>query len=265
MRISCLVLLLILGIDGCSKGVPLPPAWPESGRADFHQNSLTTTGIKLREGEVAGLHYYEVVMGDVDIDARLPLVMMIHGRGDRPRVPGGPFAGVSTPLRIILSRGPDPIGGGYAWLPVRTLDHKVEILSRALVSRSDQLAELLANVRAERPTIGTPIVTGFSRGGMLSYTMAAGADSPRIRAMHGTADSIIPFAYDRETVDQLAHLGHDVELAVFEGVGHEMTSEMNALFEAWLEAALALRAPAIGGGPGEPGPEEPAGMVTWED
>ena len=291
LRFRCLLLMMTFGLVGCSADVPLPPAWPESGRADLHPEVLATAGVQVREGEAAGLHYYEVVIGDVDIDARLPLVMMIHGRGDRPRVPGGPFAGVPTPLRIVLPRGPDPLGDGYAWLPVRTLDGKTEILSRALAARSDQLAELLAHVLDERPTIGTPIVTGFSQGGMLSYTMAirhrdavgaaiplaswlppplraagaAGAERPRIRAMHGTADTIIPFAYDRETVDQLASLGHDVELAVFRGVGHEMTPEMNALFEAWLEAALALRAPTLEGGPGEPGPDEPAGAVSWEN
>lgn len=285
--------------------LPLPPAWPASGPGDLAAEVEATVdapeappapgdvpGVQAREGHAHGLRYYEVVLGDVDFDAPLPLVMMIHGRGDRPRVPGGPFAGVPTPLRIILPEGPDPLGAGFMWLPVRVGEGKTDVLSEALVARAAQLAALLDEVRATRPTIGTPIVTGFSQGGLLSFAMAirhpdvVGAAMPlagwlppplwperiddahralRIRSMHGTADRIIPIEPTIEAVAHLERLGFDVQLERFEGVGHEVTPDMNALFEAWLEAALAERAGALDGGPGEPGPEVPDDAVPWEE
>jgi hypothetical protein len=61
-------------------------------------------------------------MGDVDIDASLPLVLMLHGRGDRPRVPGGPFACVSVPLRIVMPQAPDSLGPGFTWAERGVMD-----------------------------------------------------------------------------------------------------------------------------------------------
>ena len=53
------------------------------------------------------------MLGDVDPESALPMVVVIHGRGDRPRVPGGPFEGLTHPVRVILPRGPMIVGEGF--------------------------------------------------------------------------------------------------------------------------------------------------------
>jgi hypothetical protein len=58
--------------------------------------------------------------------------------------------------------------------------------------------------------------------------------------MHGTADRIIPLGPTRALFDRLAGLGFEVELVEFEGVGHAISDDQNALFHVWLEHAVCL-------------------------
>jgi phospholipase/carboxylesterase len=225
--------------------------------------------VAVLEGESAGLAYIEVVLGEVDIDASLPMVLMLHGRGDRPRVPGGPFACVTMPMRIIMPRAPDPLGPGYTWLSVRVAQGLTEELSRQLLSRADQLASLLTDVSSRRPTLGRPVVTGFSQGGLLTFALAvthphlmasvfplAGwlppplwpsstEGLPLIRSVHGADDDTIPAAPTREAVEYLRSRGADVELLEFEGIGHAMSSPMNKQFGSWLEQSLREQGPEL--------------------
>jgi len=284
---------VVLGLAGCSSPA-LPPPWPASSDIDL-QAEIASTALEQRaegapvdaapiegavsplvaalEGEAAGLSYIEVVLGDVDVDASLPMVLMLHGRGDRPRVPGGPFGCVEMPMRIVMPRGPDPLGPGYTWLSTRVAEGRVDEISGELAARADQLAGLLEEVSALRPTLGHPIVTGFSQGGLLSFALAvrhpalvaaafplAGwlppplwPDSaeglPVIRTLHGMTDDIIPLAPTREAVAHLADLGADIELLEFSDVGHTMSGPMNQQFERWLEQALRLQAPDLANRP----------------
>jgi hypothetical protein len=85
-----------------------------------------------------------------------------------------------------------------------------------------------------------------------------------IRSVHGTIDPVIPIAPTREVVAVLRALAWEVELVEFEGVGHVVSPEMNAAFEAWLEQALREQAPALTGkGLGVAGPEEEP-YEPWE-
>lgn len=225
------------------------------------------THLQERWGEAEGLDYMEVVVGDVDIDARLPLVLGLHGLGDRPHVPDD--AALDEPLayRFIMPRAPDPYGAwGYTWLPVRVGDHQTEVLSKALADKADLLARFLETVRRQRPTVGRPIVAGGSQGGMLTFTLAvrhaelvAGAipvmgwlppplvpDTiedpgayPPIWAVHGTADHVVPIEPTRVAVEALRKLGLDVKLVEFEGAGHRMTPAMDAQVKSWTTEMVA--------------------------
>lgn len=239
-------------------------------------------GVQAREGRAHDIEFLEVVLGEARFDDALPLVVLIHGRGDRPRVPGGPFGGVPTAMRVVLPRGPRALGEGFSWLPVSITHGKLDVLTKALEARAQHLAAFIDWVKTNRPTLGRPIVSGFSQGGMLSFALAslrpdvvaaafplAGwlppallpATTPtplhqvRIRAAHGDADPIIPVDPTRHVVRMFQTLGWDATLDVFDGVAHVVDKRMNAAFENWLEAALRDQAPALQGGLGTEGPE----------
>lgn len=222
-------------------------------------------GVQVRRGRHEDIHYIEVVLGQATFDDALPLVVVLHGRGGSAQLPGGPFLGLSHAVRVIVPQAPDRLGGGWEWLPVSVGSGLVDRLSASLFQVSSRIARMIRAITSERPTIGRPIVTGFSQGGLVTYALALHHDDvvghafplstwlpppleplyrrddlryPPIRSMHGGADPVIPIAPTHELVDRLRARGFDIELHEFEGVGHEMSSGMDALFHAWLERAV---------------------------
>ena len=234
-------------------------------------------GVRARAFVFEGLWVAEVELGRHPDGVRLPLVVMLHGRGDRPRVPGGPFERVPTPLRVLVPRGPFRLGEGYSWARHSVTQGRHHELAEDLLSAAERVARLIAHVRRTRATAGTPIVTGFSQGGMLTWTLAlhheevglalpiagwvppaARPDDPRTPptwAMHGTADPIVTIEPTRDWVRRLREAGNAVVLEEFDDVAHTVTPAMNALFETWLERAAVERAPKLVTGRGQDGPD----------
>ncbi len=242
---------------------PVPDAASLAAPTDHYEERAP--GVHVREGEAQGIEFLEIVLGEGDPSRELPLIVVIHGRGDRPRVPGGPFAGLTPAIRVVMPRGPMILGDGFGWLPVRVADGQTDVLAAALREVSARLARLIVDVRAARPSRGPTIVTGFSQGGMLTIALAtahpevvgvafplagwlppplwpSGAPppaAPAIRTMHAVDDDRIPYAQTLESYQHLRALGWDLELGTYDGVGHAMSDEMNAVFHGWLQRALA--------------------------
>jgi phospholipase/carboxylesterase len=207
-------------------------------------------------GHAAGLRYLERCLGCADPEARVPMLVMIHGLGDAPRHDW--FEGaedVDPPLRMVLPQAPTPYHGGFAWFPYRVGDRNVEALARGIAIAAEQLARFLEVMRTARPTRGLPIVSGFSQGGMLSYALAlhhpavvalshpmagllpeplwpksraADVRYPRIVALHGDADDVVGINEARKLTAHLKRLGFDVELHEFAGIRHTVSAAMNA-------------------------------------
>lgn len=264
--------------DPSQPGEPLPEGVP---------------GVQAREHRIAGLYVLEVVLGHVDIDAALPLVVMLHGRGDRPRVPGGPFGGTSMPMRLLLPRAPKPLGNGFTWLPVSVTEGRHDVLAATLQERAAQLRQVILRFREMRPTLGEPIVTGFSQGAMLTFALTilhpdvvkvsmpiAGwlppqllplrppppQRRPRIRSIHGSADPVVRIQPTRQLIRSLRALGYEIDWVEEPGVAHVVSEAMNRRFERWLQTALEQEAPELrdaGVGLVAPG-EEVAKYVPWE-
>lgn len=208
-------------------------------------------------GRAGALRYLERCLGGADPREPLPMVVMIHGLGDRPRHDWfGAADAVTTPMRLIMPQAPTPHHGGFAWFPFRVGDNEPRALARGIAAAADELARSIALLRARRPTVGRPIVAGFSQGGMLSYALAlrhpelielshpiagllpeplwpangpSGKRFPRIAAMHGDADRIVPIEPARRLHAHLRDLGYEAELREFAGVAHHMTPAMEAL------------------------------------
>lgn len=222
-------------------------------------------GVLVRRGQHEDIHFIEVVLGAASFDDPLPLVIVLHGRGGNAQLPGGPFLGLKHPVRVIVPQAPERLGTGWEWLPVSVGSGLVDRLASSLFHTSSRIAAMIRTLAIERPTIGRAIVTGFSQGGLLSYSLALHHDDvvshafplstwlpppleplykradlryPPIRTMHGAADPVIPIGPTRALVERLRARGFDVELHEFEGIGHEMSAEMDALFHGWLERAV---------------------------
>lgn len=261
---------------------------PDGRRIEAEDLPPDAPGIRARSFVFDGLWVAEIELGEAPEGAELPLVVMFHGRGDRPRVPGGPFARAPTPMRVIVPRGPLRLGSGYAWARHSvTQRDRHGALAADLNAVTERVMRLIDHVRSTRPTAGSPIVTGFSQGGIVAWTLAvrhpdriglaiplagwvlpgsrpAALRAPPTRAMHGTADPIVRIEPTRAWVGVLRDAGNDVAWIELEGVDHVVSPEMNARFEGWLEEALRERAPGLQGGLGEPGPD-PEPIEPYEE
>jgi phospholipase/carboxylesterase len=228
-----------------------PPEHPGDVAADGSEGPLAT------EPELpmaANLRYVEVVLGDAKPDDPLPMIVAIHGLGDDPENFGHLLETFSEPARLILPRGLDPRdAGGWSWFPVRARDPDVAALAAGIDRAGDEIAKGIAVLAAERPTVGKPIVTGFSQGGMISFAIAvdhpdlvsaalpvggwlpppllpdgkAPADAPTILAFHGTEDSAVLLEPTLQSVKQLEDRGWVATVKSYEGVGHVITPEIH--------------------------------------
>lgn len=248
-------------------------------------------GVQVRRGYREGFHYLEVVLGGAGFDDLLPIAFVFHGRGAAAQLPGGPFLSLSHPIRVIVPQAPERLGRGWTWIPVSVGSGLVDRLASSLFQVSSHIAQFIRAVIAERPTLGRPIVTGFSQGGLIAYSLALHHDDvvgaafllstwlpppieplykrsdlqyPLMRAMHGTNDPIIPVGPTRVLAARLRERGFDIELEEFPGVGHEMSPEMNELFHRWLERAV-CNVLGLDHCPAALAPGEDAGVPFAED
>ncbi|MET0385002.1 MAG: dienelactone hydrolase family protein [Polyangiales bacterium] len=225
-------------------------------------------------GVAAGLRYLEIVRGDPAADEALPLLLVIHGLGDKPHRDWlhAIDVGREQKVRMVLPQAPTPRGPGFSWFEYRFADqHPVE-LAAGIRGASDRLAQMIEVLSAQRPTRGRALVTGFSQGGMLSFALAtrhpalieyaipisgtlpdplwpndkpSPPRSPPIHALHGNADAIVDPASDKALVAKLAQLGYPVELRTFDGVGHTITPAMSNDVQQTLTAALSAQSATL--------------------
>lgn len=118
------------------------------------------------------LRFVVQTTGGAPADARLPLVVALHGVGDTPES----FAQLIVPtglrVRLAAPAGPRVQGHGFGWFPLRSLltdarwgEHIAE--AAALV------APEIARLAQVYPTCGRPLVTGFAQGAMVAFALAA--------------------------------------------------------------------------------------------
>jgi phospholipase/carboxylesterase len=239
MRHAVWIFALLLSACGSSRAVSAQPA------------VLPLEWIELRTG------------GAAESDT-LPLIVAMHGRGDRAQPFGDrTFAGFTVPARIALLRAPIAEGDGDAWFTFRRPDTWVHVAEDLDVA-ADRVVATIDAITAAHPTRGLPIAVGFSQGGNLAYTLALrhptrfsaifpvssglidealawehfdALHTPPIIAFHGTNDEIIPIHVDRETVERLRGLGIRAELREHEAP-HWIVDSMRTELQAELARAI---------------------------
>ena len=205
----------------------------------------------MRIGE---LEYVELTTAGAPAEAQLPMLVAIHGLGDTPENFAGLVRDLPFPARVILPRAIDANEPGWSWFPLRARDPDVEGLARGMTRAAGVLDRAVQDLVAARPTVGKPVVTGFSQGGMLSFALAAGhgdtfsaavpvsgwlppplwpdattADAvPPIFALHGTADPAVKYPPTVACVEHLRGVGVDVHLETYPDVRHVITRPMRA-------------------------------------
>ncbi|MDB4976469.1 MAG: phospholipase [Myxococcaceae bacterium] len=201
----------------------------------------------------APLQFVERVVGRTegggapDPQAKLPMLIALHGLGDHPEQFVTLFDAFDLPLRVVAPRAPDPYGAGTSWFEI---DNPKRVGS-GIVKRAELVSQLASQLQKTRSVRGLPLVTGFSQGGILSFAIAAyhaqqfaaalpvagrlydpmpayrkAPRSFRVQAFHGIDDQRVTYAGAERTVARLKALGTNVTLTGFPGVGHTVTPPM---------------------------------------
>jgi phospholipase/carboxylesterase len=212
------------------------------------------------------LDYVELHTGaSADGIAPEPLVVAVHGLGDRPENLADLYGAITAPCRLVLPRAPIPYGGGSSWFDIDIPYRPDAALAGRIADAADRVAALIDHLARAGGVRGKPVVTGFSQGGMISFEIAirhpglvayavplsgalppeawpaAKADGPKpvIRAFHGAADDLIPIDFARRTVAAMKSAGYDVSLQEYPGVGHSVSTDMRRDALRVIDAALA--------------------------
>ena len=224
----------LVGLAGCAKAKP--PSWP-------------------RRSKHEGVDFIELFPGDADETA--PLIVAIHGMGDKPDNWIDDWKAFPAKAQVVLPRAFTKYGEGFSWFEFR--DGATDAEFGAEVGASEEkLWKGIAKLAGARKMI----VTGFSQGGILTFAMAARhagqvvyafpisgscpgpllpknkARAAPLVALHGTADQVLAFKWGKGAVDAFKEQGNDATLKEYPGVGHQLTPEMHA--DLWSEIQRVL-------------------------
>jgi phospholipase/carboxylesterase len=248
MRWPILFVLVVSLSFGCDRRPsPLSPGTPPVPSTQTEERAGQEPGesdvVELDES----LEFIELTTGDASARDSLPMVVVIHGYGDSPEGIAGLFRSLETPTRLILPRGPHlhpQRGNSWYTLGGATTGRQIsEVAAR--------VAALVQTLSTTRPTAGKPVVTGFSQGGILSFTLAVEHDGvfsaafpiagrltdfeslglpaervTRIHAFHGATDARVPLADAQTSIEAMAVAGWETELTVVPSLGHSINPEL---------------------------------------
>lgn len=197
------------------------------------------------------MRYLEHMTGGARPDERVPMIVALHPMGGDPADFLQMLRRYRRRARLILPYG-HPSGGMYIWYDSVRDDVPAPLVTR----EADRIAAALVALVAARPTVGLPLVTGFSQGGIMTFALAVThpealaaafpisgmlppslypsaalssgprpATLPPVTAFHGASDLAVPTRGARASIAELQRAGYTAELREYIGVEHETSDE----------------------------------------
>ncbi len=269
MRVAIVSLVSLLALccaEAASEAGPAPAAQPGA------PPTAQVSGFPADGDTVVAepISFTEEILGGANPGDRLPMLVMLHGKEGRPENIRRAFAGLQGPARVIVPRGA-PLGRGYAWWDLRVKDGDPRKFAVAAREATRRVAGLVRQLSHDRPTLGRPVVTGFSQGAIVAYSLAvlnpdlvaaafplsgtlpvglepatwpAGVPMPIVQAFHGGSDPIVPLDLDRASVGRLVALGVPATLTAYQGMAHVTGPEEMGAVLPQIDEALRRQASA---------------------
>ena len=212
---------------------------------------------ELRRDQASGLQYLEITTGGAAANDPVPLVVAIHGLGDRPESFRLLLDDLPAKARLVLPRAPMPHGkDGYSWFDFRADDEEgTAELGEGIRQPAERIAQLIVALAKQHGGPVRAVVCGFSQGGMVAFALAAAHPElvaeaipvsgylpsplwpkerpqarplPKILALHGESDRLVPLESARWSVEALRSNGYDATLRSWPGVAHALSPPIRA-------------------------------------
>ena len=119
------------------------------------------------------LETLEVITGGASETDALPVVLELHGRGDRPERFRRIFEGFTPRARVVLLRAPIVEDDGLAWFTFPERDTWTHV-AREVSQLAERTIATLEAIEARHGVHGVPVVTGFSQGAMMGVHSCPG-------------------------------------------------------------------------------------------
>ena len=201
------------------------------------------------------------------------MIVALHRPRRRPRTTcrAGFTAFKGVQARLIIPHG-HAGRGGYNWFDEKYQRDDEQTFAGGVARAEARVAGLLRELMRSRPTLGRPIVMGFSQGGIVTFALAARdpdhlgeaipvagllppplapaswsaqGPHPPIHASHGDQDDTIPVAKGRESVARLKTLGLDCTMHEVPGVAHQIRPQLDYVYSELAHAARAQAAVGV--------------------
>lgn len=200
--------------------------------------ALQTAAFSGTYSQPVTLDYWQYVPDEADADEQLPLLLFLHGAGERgddlnkvlawgppKRIanPGATGIWADFPAIVIAPQCPDG-----RWWDINTLIALLDHAERTLPVDQDRIfvtglsmggyaTWALADRQPDRFAAIVPICGGYPHHPYVASTTLA---SMPIWAFHGDADDIVPLRATTEPIEAIRQAGGKPKLTVYPGVGH---------------------------------------------
>lgn len=214
--------------------------------------------LSFGAGSLAGYDYLEFVTGEASSKDRLPIVILLHGRGGSPELLFEHVRNIQSRARIILPRGHLGTKSNPLWFELRAATEDQETLANQMSQEANSLARFVEEINFCLKGLGKPVLAGHSQGGMMALAVAARAPSlargvaaasgwlpvplwprrlPLTILVHGANDTIVDFTRTEDFASRANSAGLPVEFISIDGHGHGLSGELKA---SWLASIKKL-------------------------
>jgi phospholipase/carboxylesterase len=243
LRLRFAIGVILLAALGCSRKAAPPTA---SEAAEPTHPLPAVTSRSTTRGEIAGVRYIEHMTGGARPDERVPMIVALHPMGGDPADFLQVLRRYQRRARLILPYG-HPSGGMYIWYD----SVREDVVAPVVTREADRIAGALDALLAARPTVGKPLVTGYSQGGIMTFALVvthpdalaaafpisgllppslypsvalSSQQLPPITAFHGASDLAVPTQGARASIAELRNAGYAAELHEYAGVEHDISA-----------------------------------------
>ena len=210
---------------------------------------VLTTG----KGRLAGYDYIEIVTGGASLSDRLPIIILLHGRGAQPESISKYLENISVRSRVVIPSGNLGTSSSPLWFDLRAAASDQDTLASQMKEEANRVANFIREANRCLKGVGKPVVTGHSQGGMLSLAIAATNPAlpreviavsawlpislwpntlPVTHLIHGMNDTTVDYSRTADFVARAKGAGLPIDITSIAGRGHGMGGDMEVK---WIE------------------------------